>query len=27
MPAWQGRLSDERIKMVTIYVHSLSGGQ
>jgi len=27
MPAWQGRLSDVQIKMVTTYVHSLSGGQ
>ncbi|MDY0870964.1 cytochrome-c oxidase, cbb3-type subunit III [Dongia rigui] len=27
MPAWQGRLNDDRIKMVTVYVHSLGGGQ
>nr|WP_298690070.1 cytochrome-c oxidase, cbb3-type subunit III [uncultured Dongia sp.] len=27
MPAWQGRLSDDLIKMVTVYVHSLGGGQ
>lgn len=27
MPAWAGRLSDTDIKQVTIYVHSLGGGQ
>ncbi|MCB2010191.1 MAG: cytochrome-c oxidase, cbb3-type subunit III [Geminicoccaceae bacterium] len=27
MPAWQGRLSDDEIKMLTVYVHSLGGGQ
>ncbi|MDX6750428.1 cytochrome-c oxidase, cbb3-type subunit III [Geminicoccaceae bacterium 1502E] len=27
MPAWQGRLEDETIKMLTVYVHSLGGGQ
>lgn len=27
MPPWQGRLSDETIKMLTVYVHSLGGGQ
>lgn len=27
MPAWAGRLKDEDIKMVTIYVHSLGGGK
>jgi cytochrome c oxidase cbb3-type subunit 3 len=27
MPAWGGRLKDEDIKMVTVYVHSLGGGQ
>jgi cytochrome c oxidase cbb3-type subunit 3 len=27
MPAWQGRLNDDLIKMVTVYVHSLGGGQ
>jgi len=27
MPAWTKRLSDDRIKMVAIYVHSLGGGQ
>ncbi len=27
MPAWQGRLTDVQIKMVTTYVHSLGGGQ
>lgn len=27
MPAWAGRLKDEDIKMVTVYVHSLGGGQ
>jgi len=27
MPAWSGRLPDESIKMVTIYVHQLGGGE
>jgi cytochrome c oxidase cbb3-type subunit 3 len=27
MPTWEGRLSDNWIKMLTVYVHSLSGGQ
>jgi len=27
MPAWSERLSPETIKMVTVYVHSLGGGQ
>lgn len=27
MPAWQGRLPDEIIKMLTVYVHNLGGGQ
>ena len=27
MPAWGGRLKDEEIKMLTVYVHSLGGGQ
>ncbi len=27
MPAWEGRLSDEEIKLLTVYVHSLGGGQ
>jgi cytochrome c oxidase cbb3-type subunit 3 len=27
MPAWAGRLDDETIKMLTLYVHSLGGGQ
>ncbi len=27
MPAWQGRLKDEWIKMATIYVHNLGGGE
>jgi len=27
MPAWSGRLGDTGIKMVSIYVHSLGGGQ
>ncbi len=27
MPAWQGRLKDEVVKMVTIYVHNLGGGE
>jgi cytochrome c oxidase cbb3-type subunit 3 len=27
MPAWQGRLPEEVIKMLTVYVHNLGGGQ
>ncbi|MEO0620811.1 MAG: cytochrome-c oxidase, cbb3-type subunit III [Pseudomonadota bacterium] len=27
MPAWNGRLSDDQIKQVALYVHSLGGGQ
>lgn len=27
MPFWQGRLSDETIKELTLYVHSLGGGE
>ena len=27
MPAWKGRLSDEQIKLLTVYVHSLGGGK
>ena len=27
MPAWQGRLDDTTLKMLTVYVHSLGGGQ
>ena len=27
MPAWAGRLDDATIKMLTLYVHSLGGGQ
>jgi len=27
MPAWSGRLDDETIKMLTVYVHSLGGGE
>lgn len=27
MPAWSGRLKDEEIKMLAIYVHSLGGGK
>lgn len=27
MPAWEGRISDDWIKMVAIYVHNLGGGQ
>ena len=27
MPAWEGRLSDNWIKMLAVYVHSLGGGQ
>lgn len=27
MPAWGGRLDDDTIKMLTVYVHALGGGQ
>jgi cytochrome c oxidase cbb3-type subunit 3 len=27
MPAWQGRLDDTSIRMLTVYVHSLGGGE
>ena len=27
MPAWQGRLSDETIKQLAVYVHNLGGGE
>ena len=27
MPAWQGRLDPTTIKALTVYVHSLGGGQ
>ncbi len=27
MPPWQGRLSDEVIKLLTVYVHNLGGGE
>jgi len=27
MPAWEGRLSPETLKQLTVYVHSLGGGQ
>jgi cytochrome c oxidase cbb3-type subunit 3 len=27
MPAWQGRLGDVSVKELTIYVHSLGGGE
>ena len=27
MPSWEGRLDEETIKMLTIYVHSLGGGE
>jgi len=27
MPPWQGRLPEETIKMLTVYVHALGGGQ
>jgi len=27
MPAWEGRLDDVTIKMLTVYVHALGGGQ
>lgn len=27
MPAWQGRLPEETIKMLTVYVHALGGGR
>lgn len=27
MPAWEGRLSEEQIKVLTVYVHELGGGK
>jgi cytochrome c oxidase cbb3-type subunit 3 len=27
MPAWQGRLDENQIKLLTVYVHELGGGQ
>ena len=27
MPAWEGRLTEEQIKVLTVYVHQLGGGQ
>lgn len=27
MPAWEGRLSDNEIKLLTVYVHELGGGE
>ncbi len=27
MPAWEGRLSEEQIKLLTVYVHELGGGK
>jgi cytochrome c oxidase cbb3-type subunit 3 len=27
MPTWGGRLSPEQIKVLTVYVHELGGGQ
>jgi len=27
MPVWAGRLSSEQIKVLTVYVHDLGGGQ
>jgi cytochrome c oxidase cbb3-type subunit 3 len=27
MPAWQDRLSEEQIRLLTVYVHQLGGGQ
>ncbi|MEE9494572.1 MAG: cytochrome-c oxidase, cbb3-type subunit III [Gammaproteobacteria bacterium] len=27
MPAWSGRLSDAQIKLLTVYIHELGGGQ
>ena len=27
MPSWTGRLNEAQIKMLTLYVHSLGGGQ
>jgi cytochrome c oxidase cbb3-type subunit 3 len=27
MPPWQGRLDDPTIRMLTVYVHALGGGQ
>jgi cytochrome c oxidase cbb3-type subunit 3 len=27
MPAWEGRLNPEQIRLLTIYVHELGGGR
>ena len=27
MPAWAGKLSPETLKMLTVYVHALGGGE
>jgi cytochrome c oxidase cbb3-type subunit 3 len=27
MPAWQGRLGDVAVKQLTVYIHSLGGGE
>ncbi len=27
MPAWKGRLSDDKIKLLTVYIHQLGGGK
>ena len=27
MPTWEGKLDDNTVKMLTVYVHSLGGGQ
>jgi len=27
MPSWKGRLSDQQIKLLTVYVHELGGGK
>jgi cytochrome c oxidase cbb3-type subunit 3 len=27
MPAWDGRLNPEQIKLLTVYVHELGGGK
>ncbi len=27
MPTWQGRLTPDQIKILTVYVHDLGGGQ
>jgi cytochrome c oxidase cbb3-type subunit 3 len=27
MPAWAGRLSEDEVRAVTTYVHSLGGGE